>query len=429
MNHRDRWHRGSVFALLGVGVLVRVVWAVHRPEHGAAGEAENVAVAIGQGLGIADAYRLGQGPTAHLLPISPGIAGLVYRALGVRAPFAEALLTAWAIVLCLGAYFLLYRLFAWLGTPGWARLAALATACLAPTYLGTEAVDFRVWEGGLAVCLSAAALWLIVAVERGMVVSWPVVIGGSLLLSLACFVNPLLGGALFLCAGIVALRRLRPIEIVGCATASLVFLGLMIGGWAARNQQMMGSPIPLRSNAGLELAIGLYAGELQATDRRAAFLARLDAVHPARSEGAYRRMVAAGGEVAYARQLGIEAKAWARTHPGEALRLMALHLGQTVTPQAWQFQVFGSGAFAGLRALIASFAGLGGCLGIAAAVALRRPAWAYPALFMGLLLVLSSPFQPAVRYTFLIYPLGLFAAWDLVAGIAGRFADRKDQAA
>src|SRR5260370_26592629 len=94
-------------------------------------EALNVAVAFAQGGGFADAFKLGQGPAAHILHISPAVAGTVYAVFGVGSATSEFLLGCWSIGLAVGTYFVLFRAFKTLGSSRLARLLALAFGCMA----------------------------------------------------------------------------------------------------------------------------------------------------------------------------------------------------------------------------------------------------------------------------------------------------------
>src|SRR5476651_1525958 len=85
--------RITVSLLLLVGIAERSLWNLIRPGIGAPKyEAFNVAAALANGFGFADTFRAGQGPTAHLLPISPAIAGSLYAVFGIQAWPAEFLL-------------------------------------------------------------------------------------------------------------------------------------------------------------------------------------------------------------------------------------------------------------------------------------------------------------------------------------------------
>lgn len=411
--------------LVAVGILERIAWNIVRPGRGAGGEAMRVAVAVGSGRGFADAYRFGQGFTAHLLPISPGIAGLIYRLLGVRSTPAEIVLAAWSIGLAMATYLLLFRTFERLGTPRWARILGLAFACIAPTYIGQEAVDFRVWDGGLAACLAALFFSLLTAalaeqrlrLERSPVGSTRV-LAAAAVCALAFFINPPLGAAMMLCAAVFAVREL-PIGQSALATAVTAgVLALLITPWALRNERVLHAPIPLRSDAGLELAMANYPTALSPTNRRLQFLARLKAIHPSFNRDAYHQ-VRKEGELTYSRQLGARAARWMSAHPAEVGGLMLLHIRQTLTPQAWEFDVFGRNLSPPLRAALADLASICGLLALASAIVSGRAGWGYLGIMLGAWVLATSLFQPVPRYTYLIYPFLVFCGADLIAQAKG----------
>ena len=401
--------RGAPAVLVGLGAALRVIWCILRPTSGAAGEATKVAAAIAEGRGFADAYGPGQGPTAHLLPISPGWAGLIYSLFGFKSAAAEFVLAAYSIGLALGTYLILYRVFMLLGVPRRACLLALAFGCLAPVYLSQEAVDFRTWEGGLAAFLAACFLLVLVepsirSLERRSLLA-------AALASLLFFVNPPLGGAAFICALIYGVRMLSWAQFARASLYSAIVLAGLIGPWAWRNEHVMHTPILLRSNAGLELALADYPGALDGRDRRGNFLNRIAEIHPSMSHAAFARMQHAGGEVAYARLMGNEARQWIVTHPAAAAGLFALHIRQMLIPQPWQFDVYGRAFSPAVRASLADLAGLLGLAGIALMLLIRRkPAWLYPAAIVLVPALLTAPFQPVPRYTYLIYPTLIFCA-------------------
>lgn len=400
-----------------LGIAERTLWNLLRPATGAAGEAPNVAVALAEGRGFADAYNVGQGPTAHLLPVSPAIAAGVYGAFGVRSPIAEVILACWSIGLAMGTYLLLYRAFGRLGTPKWARVGALAFACLLPVYINQEAVDFRIWEGGLAVFLVALFLdRLLAALEHPVLATRDVVLLAALA-ALIFFVNPTLGLAVYASSGLACLKRMRAGRLIATAALAAGLASLLVVPWTLRNQHMMGSAILLRSNAGLELALANHPGADSDTEPRARYFDRLYAIHPTWSDQAYQEVLSVG-EVAYSRRLGDETNTWMRDNPYLVLKLAARHVRQIFVPDPWQFRAFGNPTFAAGRAALASLAGLGGLLGIALALMGRRRGWIYPAILVAMPALLLCLFQPVPRYTYLFYPLLVFCAADAAARIS-----------
>lgn len=88
-------------------------------------------------------------------------------------------------------------------------------------------------------------------------------------------------------------------------------LALVFAPWALRNKAMLGEPVLLRSNAGLELAVAYHPAAAAATaaTMRHVFFDRLVEIHPFQSRAAFAVMQRAGGEISYARKLGSEATA------------------------------------------------------------------------------------------------------------------------
>lgn len=420
-----RLERSTLLILLLVlaGLTLRIAWNFYRPTSGASGEAFNVASAIADGRGFADSFQLGQGPTAHLLPTSPLFAGLIYRAFGVNAPIAEFLLSMWSLGLVFGAFLLLFGVFARLGTPRWARIGGLGFLCLAPAYIAQEAVDFRIWEGGLAVFLTA--LFLNRLLRADMQASAPsvgVLAGLSAITALLFFVNPPLGLGAYACALLYAVRRLSWSRTFLAGALAICALALLVVPWTVRNALVFEEAIPMRSNTGLEMAIAQHPAAASGLDRGQVFLDRLKDIHPAQSQEAYRRMQAVGGEVAYSAMLGEETRAWMAAHPKDVLRISLRHIRQIFAPEPWQYTTFGSGKLPGLRAGLASIAGLLGAAGLLVALARRRAGWIYPAMLVLVTVAAIAPFQPVPRYNYLFYPLLAYCAADLVAVVLGRFS-------
>lgn len=407
-----------VAVILALGVFERVAWNLLRPALGAEGEAMNVARAVAQGRGFADAYQVDQGSTAHLLPVSPGIAGAVYYLFGTGSAGAEFVLSAWSIGLAMGVYALLYRAFGHLGVPRLARLAGLAFGCVAPTYISQEAVDFRVWEGGLATFLTALFLERLLAARNRADVQGDASARRASLLGICAatvlFVNPLLGIACLLCLAVFGLRFFAIRQIAVAAAGAGLIVTLTVVPWAFRNFENLHAPVLLRSNAGLELALTNYPGSAAAEDERGEFLQRLSTIHPTVNPAAFREMQRVG-EVAYFDALGREATGWIAAHPTDAARLWLHHAREMAIPSAWKFDVSGTSKIGWMKAILAQFIGIAGLIGMAVVFLLRPGRGAiYPAMVVLLTTLAVSPFQPVVRYTYLIYPIMVYFAASLL---------------
>lgn len=81
----------------------------------------------------------------------------------------------------------------------------------------------------------------------------------------------------------------------------------------------------LRDNFGLELALAYHADAVDAPDDGKAFVRRFNNIHPARSIG-YKKLIDAGGEVNYAKNLGDQTKYWIRANPAAAAKSTIRHV-------------------------------------------------------------------------------------------------------
>lgn len=400
-------------ALCAAGVVERIVWTLLQPAHGAAGEAMNVAVSFGNGRGFAGAYGVGHGATAHLLPPGPALGGLVYSMLAPRSVAAEAILATWSIGLAIATYLLLFHAFAYLRIARGVRLACLALGLLAPAYLTVETVDFRVWEGGLATFMAALFFYRLLTtrarvgeVTRGAR-RFP--FGLLACASLLFFVHPPLGLSAFVCLAVFGVVHMPwRANVIGAATA-LALLAVAVVPWTIRNEHALGAFVPLRSNAGLELALANNPAMANTVDPARTLEERLRAIHPT-ADPAARRAVIRIGEVAYARQRGDEAKAWIAAHPTDAARLWLRHVRQMLLPERWMSDPRGT-SFGAIRAWFVQAIGVMGLLGLVTLLLRRRGAGAiYLAIMVVLTTVLLAPFQPVTRYTYILYPSLCFLA-------------------
>ncbi len=144
------------------------------------------------------------------------------------------------------AYLLLFGLFARLGSAREARVAALAFMCAVPLFLGQESLDFRYWEGEVAVILTLLSLWVIVNIDKGGKAPPSVRDQTLLILLLAAtaFVSPPLGVGLALGAVLLGFRRWTWPTRIRTGLLTIAVFGLMLAPWALRNEHMLGKPIP-----------------------------------------------------------------------------------------------------------------------------------------------------------------------------------------
>ncbi|MBJ6120757.1 hypothetical protein [Sphingomonas mollis] len=412
--------RNLLLAFLSVGGAERIAWAIVRPGV-AHSEAASVAISLAQGRGFADAYAAGQGATAHLLPITPLLASGVYRVFGIRSLLSEIILACGSIGLALGSYLLFYRAFGRLGVPQWARLGTLAFLCLAPTYIGQEVIDFRIWEGGLTAFLTAVFLDRVIRQADASRGDWQRIALFAALNAVIFFVNPVIGIGCYCCSAILLFQTIPWRRIIPAGIIAALCLALFVVPWTLRNKAALGTPVLLRSNGGLELALAMYPGAIRPADPVKTMETRLKAIHPFGNPAVLRRMHAAGGEVAYARALGTQAITWIRSAPIDAVTIAIRHVTEVYAPRPWQFTVSARGTGTSIKALCAMLVGVLGLAGVLLAVLQRRRHWIYPALMATVPVVLLAPFQPVPRYTYMFYALLAYCAAFLISSLVDLF--------
>jgi hypothetical protein len=277
-----------------------------------------------------------------------------------------------------------------------------------------ETVDFRWWEGAASVCLGCLNLLLILRYQKHDAPRLRDLALAAALWAVTAFVNPVTGLAAAACWAVFALRRLPFARAAQFAAMAAGGFALLVTPWALRNAQVLGAPVLLRSNFGLELALGNYPGAVSGATPAETFEQRLKAIHPYHSAAARAEIVRMGGEVAYSKALGAQAEHWIVAHPAQFVLLSLRHLGELFFPQSWQMYFNGWDQMRAPRAIVMSMIDLLGLLGLAMGLYARRPGYAMLTLFITLSALPYAIVQPVPRYTFLIYGLLAFLAAELL---------------
>jgi hypothetical protein len=191
-------------------------------------------------------------------------------------------------------------------------------------------------------------------------------------------------------------------------------LALLLAPWAIRNSQMVGAPVLIRSNFGLELALANHPAAAAPDAGGEVFAERLQAIHPYHSPAARTALEQAGGEVAYAKALGREARAWIAHHPAEFARLYLRHLSEFLFPRTWQMYFTDTEDMPRARAWIITMVNLLGLAGLAFGLFARRRGYWALALCIAVIALPYGLVQPVPRYTYLVYGLLAFLAVDMI---------------
>jgi hypothetical protein len=300
-----------------------------------------------------------------------------------------------------------------------------------PLNFHLEVVEFRVWEGALACALAFSFLFALIRIDKhtDQIISWPTILAVSFSAALIFFVSPQLGVPSYIASLILMVRKLPTRRWPGAILLALLALAAMIVPWTWRNNQALGEPVWLRSNLGLELAIGFDPGAAQGEPEKS-YRARMEEIHPFHSVKAYEELQAAGGEVPYSRALMGKTVSWIKQNPTDALTLAGKHVVGFLFPPEWYWTAWsrdgGRAVFAkvGLTWAFAA-AGLLGMM-----LSLRRTP--FPNLYIFLFVMFptlqSIVVQPTLRYRYLIYAILIFYASDLSyrAWAYGRAAYREN---
>jgi hypothetical protein len=388
-------------------------------------ESYNVAASLVTAGRFADPFGYPSGPTAHVGMLTPLPSALAYWLFGVGTPRAEYLLTIWAVFLICLSIWLCWWLAVALDAPRGARIAAIAVAAFVPLYIGVELRE-RNWEFLPATVI---LLWILLRLAQadGGVFSrgWLVLTGA--LAGFLFILSPPAGLAAIVALALFHLLRapLRQWWIAPIST--LVVAGLLAGSWAMRNMRELGSPIPLRDNFGLELAIANYPGAVHPADQRLAYWTRMTTIQTMHLTEAQLR--AAGGEVAYYRALGQTTREWIAAHPWDFLTLCGRRFVEFFLPPRWIWSPYSATPerYTDVRQFFVWLAALGGLATLVAMAPFRRP-YAY---ILAAIMAYSLPYvltQPDLRYRYPISTLLIFCALDgafrLFAYLRGRGDNR-----
>jgi 4-amino-4-deoxy-L-arabinose transferase-like glycosyltransferase len=382
-----------------------------------AGEATRAAIAYARDGVLADAYFDGQGPTAHLMPIMPAIAGMVYRVFGVATPAANFTLLLWAVLQVAVAYGLTYALCRRLGFSR-AALVLAAVILTIPVYSNTEVLSYRFWEGALCVSLVSLTLLLMTSWSDALSTRRIAVLAG--IGAFTFFANPIVGLALFAAIGAYC-WSVRPKAFLRAALLGAAFSAMLVAPWTARNYVQLGHPVALRSNFGLELRMSNHPGAVAERPSEQAYLARMAEMHPYKSPYA-QQQVRQFGEVAYSSRLLTEAVDWIRGNPSDFGLLSLKRLRDFYLPPAWAYDFWERESIRRTAAVLVPLIVLIGLAWLAAGAWTNRPMFRK---MLAYAVVVGLPYalvQPLPRYTYVLYILLAFlAAEALVSTIAGKW--------
>jgi hypothetical protein len=378
------------------------------------GEMERAAASWASKSRIADVYGPGTGDSAHVAPLYPIFLGYIYRFFGPTTINAKVCQQILAVMASSAAIGLLPFIAVRLGLGLWCGIMAGVALALSPMYLWVETAGG--WEQPYAALSLQGILLVFISLHQRAWLSWQLAVAGGILVGTSCLlcasVLPVV--VLLLLAEVVSQRRnLRPLispvlQLTGIAV-------LVILPWTCRNYLVLGGIVPIRSNWGLELAVGNHSqsnGRTYTTEvnDRTTPIRRIHS-HPFSSEQE-RKKVMLLGELRYMAEKAEIAKQWIREHPWAFLKLTAQRfmLFCFPPPDMWP----ASSPVKGLKSALMTIAGACGLLGIIRLCMIRHP---YSLILVSVLLGFSLPYMIThvdLRYRYPLNWLIFLLAFDLL---------------
>ena len=391
------WRRSTVFCLVLVAFVLRLAFLcflhTYRPgrvdDTRIAGETTNIATSIARGHGFHSAFNdEPTGPTAWLAPVYPYFIGLVFRFLGAMTPpsiififSAQSLFSALTVIPILG-----------IASHSVGKPAGLGAAWIWAVFpwFSKWSVTW-LWDTSLSALLLALLFWY--AVKLPAVSTRKGWIGLGALWGAALLVNPSL--VTFLPVTLVWCayeQRGRGEKWVRPAVLSLATCLIVVAPWLVRNRVVFGEWVFLRSNFGVEFALGNYHGSIGRG---------WGGSHPSGNLREFREYWRTG-EIAYVRAREKQAFQFIREYPREFLELTAKRVSYFWDGSSMQYAAAIPPYWVPWSYPVVSFLMLPALL-----IAHRRHLYAWP-MFFGLLLLYPVPYYLTfmqARYRHPIEPL------------------------
>jgi len=293
---------------------------------------------------------------------------------------------------------------------------AAALLAVLPIHLWVETSGY--WEQPYAALALLGLLWCFLSLHEARWRSWRAAatvgafLGAAALLSASMVA---VGACLFAASWWSAPGARKRVLSRGLLLASMA--ALVISPWTIRNYREMGDFIPLRSNFGLELAVGNNdkANGIGYDPSWEGSAGGDFPTHPFRNPEE-REQLLAMGERAYMEAKEREGIAWIRTHPGRfaTLTLRRLFLFWFPTPDLWTAPT----PLRGFKAATSALIGAGALMGLAALFASRHPnRWFLLAALFGASAIYFI-LHVGVRYRYPVVGLStLLGAWVLLRAV------------
>lgn len=304
-----------LLVLLGAGWRLAALQIVGKqPPSQLSGEAVNIGRSIANGRGFANAFGPDSGPTAHTTPLYPLLLGALFRLFEESAEGWLVWVSGGCVAGAGGIVFLLAWRF------GFGILTALLCALMAAFITINPFVELHGgFENQMAGCLFALYSGVIFGLIRAREASWRNWVGvgaagGAVMLGSAVLAGPVVFSWLYAWWSLRIRSCCRRYVILAPIAALAV-----VSPWAIRNYFVIGWPVLLRSNFGLELAISNHdlAGPTEMSQKESGAYIKW---HPFRGD-AERKRYSQLGEIRYMEQRYREAIDWISRNPIRFVKL------------------------------------------------------------------------------------------------------------
>jgi hypothetical protein len=301
--------------------------------NGAPGETGKAAMALLKFGYIGNPYVIPTGPTAHVSPVLVGLIALVYQLFGPNSAASDVVLGCVAsalYALSVGETLKIVALCRLSKAAGWITLGLLIAV---PFFLFQSTIYYRQWDQPFAAYILVMG-WRIFEQSQRSATPYRYEAEMGVLTGLAVLISPTtVPAAAITLAGVIwTRRRVANVKISILICAAIIIA--CVAPWVVRNEIQFRQLIVMRSNFGLEMAVGNAPGALGYSGSGTG-----GDLHPHDSVAAAKE-VARIGEAAYMREMSRRAAGWIAADPARFLTLTLQRMRLTFFPDrqlvGWQ---------------------------------------------------------------------------------------------